>query len=420
MDTASAVKNVGVIGAGRMGQPIIGHMARRGLNVVAYDVDEGKRGAVEKLGAAWVDTPAALADRAEAILVCVGYDRELRELMDGLLGVLRRGTIVAVCSTVHPRTVRELSAAVKPYGVDLVDIPDAPRASARMSALAAAVLVQQQAGVETILHYACRDRNLLAMQSDLLGAHSMGVRNLLLITGDPPQVGDYPDATVVGEVDSIGLTNVVTRLNGLPTQGKQRSWGSAMPSITPPWSKKPSPSCAATSRPTGSSASTMSSPTFGRRSIGRAATEHPISLSVCSSSVPEPPARLMSARTFDRTPGSAAASDRSCLTDDSRSRSASETVPSPVPKYRIRSWLTVSRTPPGLQSTRPLVASAVMPATTSLASASRTSSGSGHPGASATSPGTTPSTAVPSASCPTAAKTATASRSSCTGGSTPT
>ena len=82
-----------------------------------------------------------------------------------------------------------------------------------MSALSVAVLVQQQAGIETILHYACRDRNLLGMQSDLLGAHSMGVRNLLLVTGDPPQIGDYPDATGVFDVDSIGLTNMVTRLN---------------------------------------------------------------------------------------------------------------------------------------------------------------------------------------------------------------
>jgi homocysteine S-methyltransferase len=67
--------------------------------------------------------------------------------------------------------------------------------------------------VETILHYACRDRNLLGMQSDLLGAHSMGVRNVLLVTGDPPRIGDYPDATAVFDVDSIGLTNVVARLN---------------------------------------------------------------------------------------------------------------------------------------------------------------------------------------------------------------
>jgi len=106
-------------------------------------------------------------------------------------------------------------------GVDLINIPDARRASARMSALSAALLVQQQAGVETVLHYACRDRNLLGMQSDLLGAHSMGIRNLLIITGDPPRVGDYPDATAVFDVDSIGLTNVVTRLNrGLDIAGQ--------------------------------------------------------------------------------------------------------------------------------------------------------------------------------------------------------
>jgi 5,10-methylenetetrahydrofolate reductase len=83
------------------------------------------------------------------------------------------------------------------------------------------VLVQQQAGVEPILHYACRDRNLIGMQSDLLGAHSMGIRNVLLVTGDPPKLGDYPDATAVFDVDSIGLTNVVSRLNaGLDIGGQ--------------------------------------------------------------------------------------------------------------------------------------------------------------------------------------------------------
>jgi homocysteine S-methyltransferase len=74
-------------------------------------------------------------------------------------------------------------------------------------------MVQQQAGIETILHYACRDRNMIGMQSDLLGAHAMGVRNLLLVTGDPPRIGDYPDATAVYEVDSIGLTNLAAQLN---------------------------------------------------------------------------------------------------------------------------------------------------------------------------------------------------------------
>jgi methionine synthase / methylenetetrahydrofolate reductase(NADPH) len=107
-------------------------------------------------------------------------------------------------------------------GVDFVNIPDGPRATARLSALAASLIVQQQAGIETILHYACRDRNLLGMQSDLLGAHSMGIRNLLIVTGDPPRVGDYPDATAVYDVDSIGLTNVVARLNRGLDIGEQR------------------------------------------------------------------------------------------------------------------------------------------------------------------------------------------------------
>jgi homocysteine S-methyltransferase len=102
---------------------------------------------------------------------------------------------------------------LKIHGVDLVNVPDGPGASARMSAVAVAVLVLQQSGLEPILHYACRDRNLLGMQSDLLGAHAMGIRNVLLITGDPPKIGDYPDATAVFDVDSIGLTNVVARLN---------------------------------------------------------------------------------------------------------------------------------------------------------------------------------------------------------------
>ena len=92
-----------------------------------------------------------------------------------------------------------------------ISIPDGQRAGARLSALSLAVLIEQQAGIETLLHYACRDRNLLGIQSDLLGAHAMGLRNLLLVTGDPGRVGDYPDATAVFDVDSIGLTNVVSR-----------------------------------------------------------------------------------------------------------------------------------------------------------------------------------------------------------------
>jgi methionine synthase / methylenetetrahydrofolate reductase (NADH) len=110
---------------------------------------------------------------------------------------------------------------LKRYGVDFVNIPDGQRAGARLSALSLAVLIEQQAHIETLLHYSCRDRNLLGIQSDLLGAHAMGIRNLLLITGDPGRVGDYPDATAVFDVDSIGLTNVVARFNHGSDMGGQ-------------------------------------------------------------------------------------------------------------------------------------------------------------------------------------------------------
>jgi homocysteine S-methyltransferase len=131
---------------------------------------------------------------------------------------LAKGSFVVTVELVPPRGYRaealvEQARQLRIHGVDLVNIPDGPRATGRMSALACAVMVQQQAGLETILHYACRDRNLLGMQSDLLGAYSMGVRNLLIVTGDPPRVGDYPDATAVYEVDAIGLTNAAAQLN---------------------------------------------------------------------------------------------------------------------------------------------------------------------------------------------------------------
>ena len=98
-------------------------------------------------------------------------------------------------------------------GVDAVNIPDGPRAQTRMSAQATAILVQEKVGIEAVLHYCCRDRNLLGMMSDLLGAAALGVHNLLVITGDPPKMGPFPDATAVFDIDSIGLTNMVNRLN---------------------------------------------------------------------------------------------------------------------------------------------------------------------------------------------------------------
>lgn len=135
-----------------------------------------------------------------------------------LSSALARGKFVVLAELTPPRghesgVLVDQARTLRIRGVDAINIPDSPLLRASTSALAAAVIVEQRAGVETLLHYTCRDRNLLGMQSDLLGAHAMGVRNLLITTGDPPLVGDYPQATGVFDVDSIGLANLVTRLN---------------------------------------------------------------------------------------------------------------------------------------------------------------------------------------------------------------
>lgn len=117
-------------------------------------------------------------------------------------------------SGVIPDNILEKSGQIKLSGIDAVNIPDGPRASCRMSAILTAVMIEQKIGLETVLHYTCRDRNLVSMQSDMLGAHAIGLRNLLLVTGDPPKLGSYPNATGVFDIDAIGLTNMVHRLNG--------------------------------------------------------------------------------------------------------------------------------------------------------------------------------------------------------------
>jgi len=99
------------------------------------------------------------------------------------------------------------------HRIDAINIPDGPRASARLSPLVTALKVEQGAGIETVLHICCRDKNLIGLQSDLLGIHAMGLRNVLLITGDPPKLGEYPDATGVFDLDSVALTEVVRDLN---------------------------------------------------------------------------------------------------------------------------------------------------------------------------------------------------------------
>ena len=133
-------------------------------------------------------------------------------------GKIARNEFVTSVEIVPPRGVDATAmlegvSALKVAGVDAVNVPDGPRAQSRMGALMTSLLIEQRIGMETVTHYCCRDRNLLGMLSDLLGASAMGLRNLLIITGDPPKMGPYPDATAVFDIDSIGLTNLVSRLN---------------------------------------------------------------------------------------------------------------------------------------------------------------------------------------------------------------
>ena len=131
---------------------------------------------------------------------------------------LAKGEFVSFVEILPPRGVdasKEIAGArlCAEHGIDCINVPDGPRASARLSAQVTCALIQQHAGIEAVLHFACRDRNILGIQSELLGAHTVGVRNLICITGDPPRMGTYPDATAVFDVDAIGLANIVTNLN---------------------------------------------------------------------------------------------------------------------------------------------------------------------------------------------------------------
>lgn len=136
----------------------------------------------------------------------------------GLGAKLAQGRFVAFVEILPPRGVdasKEIEGArlCAAQGIDCINVPDGPRASARLSAQVTCQLIQLHAGIEAVLHFCCRDRNILGIQSELLGAHAAGVRNLICITGDPPRMGTYPDATAVFDVDAIGLVNIVNNLN---------------------------------------------------------------------------------------------------------------------------------------------------------------------------------------------------------------
>jgi methionine synthase / methylenetetrahydrofolate reductase(NADPH) len=132
--------------------------------------------------------------------------------------LVEQGSFVTLVEIVPPKgidCVKEIEGArlLAGLGVHAINVPDSPRASARMSAQSLCIQIQQHTGIETVLHYTCRDRNILSIQSDLLGASSIGLKNILCLTGDPPKLGNYPDATAVFDVDAIGLVNIVRRLN---------------------------------------------------------------------------------------------------------------------------------------------------------------------------------------------------------------
>jgi homocysteine S-methyltransferase len=157
--------------------------------------------------------PQVKEQSAPAVVASVPLEKRSR-----LGAKIASGQFVTMVEIVPPKGTnieKELTGAkfLKSVGVDAINIPDSPRASARMSNQALSLLLQQQAGIEAILHYTCRDRNVLCIQSDLLGAAAVGIRNLICITGDPPKMGGYPDATAVFDVDAIGLVNIVHNLN---------------------------------------------------------------------------------------------------------------------------------------------------------------------------------------------------------------
>src|SRR6202158_3385089 len=176
------------------------------------------------------DAVRAASPRSQRMVMSRGAAAQVREITPADIKVvppaershwsrkITNGEFVTSVEVLPPKGVDahktlESIRLLKDAGVDGVNIPDGARAQSRMSAMATAVLVEQQIGIESVLHYCCRDRNLLGMMSDLLGAAALGLRNLLLITGDPPKMGPYPDATAVFDIDAIGLTNMVNKLN---------------------------------------------------------------------------------------------------------------------------------------------------------------------------------------------------------------
>jgi methionine synthase / methylenetetrahydrofolate reductase (NADH) len=183
-----------------------------------------------RVGEARAKISSAQATGQAAVAVTPALPLRTRSALGAKLAAGEFLTMVEIVPPKGTNVEKEIEGArfLKSVGVDGINIPDSPRASARMSNQALSLLVQQEAGIEAILHYTCRDRNVLCIQSDLLGAAATGIRNLICITGDPPKMGNYPDATAVFDVDAIGLVNIVRNLNrGLDIGGNPIGAGTA-------------------------------------------------------------------------------------------------------------------------------------------------------------------------------------------------
>jgi homocysteine S-methyltransferase len=165
-----------------------------------------------------MDTGAQVVERSKEAPAAKAVEPPPLAARSKIGAMVAAGEFVSMVEIVPPKGIdcsKEIEGASELHklGVHAINVPDSPRASARMSAQSLCVQIQQHIGIETILHYTCRDRNVLSIQSDLLGASSIGIKNVLCLTGDPPKLGNYPDATAVFDVDAIGLTNMVRNLN---------------------------------------------------------------------------------------------------------------------------------------------------------------------------------------------------------------
>jgi homocysteine S-methyltransferase len=162
--------------------------------------------------------PSMPRERIRLVVPDLGLTPVALEKKSRWASKLARGEWVTCVELVPPKgidveKILENARILKEKGIDAVNVPDSPRAQVKMGAVSASIVLQQGTGIEAIPHYTCKDKNLLALQADLLGAHALGIRNILLVTGDPPNMGTYPDATAVFNVDSIGLCNLANMLN---------------------------------------------------------------------------------------------------------------------------------------------------------------------------------------------------------------